>query len=74
VYGTLGVRAPGNTPGSRISSVGWADKNGNVWLFGGYGPDSVNDYGGITWVLNDLWEFSSSDMEWHGWEEAAPEE
>ena len=36
-YGTLGVAAAGNLPGSRESSSTWVDKNGNLWLFGGLG-------------------------------------
>jgi N-acetylneuraminic acid mutarotase len=60
VYGTLGVPATGNIPGGRYGAVGWADKSGNLWLFGGEGFD-VNDYGEI---LNDFWEFNPSSNEW----------
>lgn len=52
VYGTLGVAAPDNTPGVRISSSTWADKNGNLWLFGGMAEP------------NDLWEFNPTLGEW----------
>ncbi len=55
VYGTLRVPAPGNVPGSRDGEVGWTDKNGNLWLFGGEGFDS--SIGGSFLPLNDLWEY-----------------
>ena len=51
VYGTEGVAAPGNVPGSREASANWIDTSGNLWLFGG------SD-------LNDLWEFNPSSKEW----------
>jgi len=55
VYGTLGIPAPGNNPGSRQSAVSWTDNKGNFWLFGG------NNNG--MW-LNDLWEYNPSTNEW----------
>jgi N-acetylneuraminic acid mutarotase/ribosomal protein S11 len=61
VYGTLGTPAAGNVPGGREEAVGWTDKNGNLWLFGGIGHDD-SGYGGR--FLNDLWEFSPSIGEW----------
>jgi len=48
VYGTLGVGSVNNDPGGRSGSVGWADKNGDLWLFGG---GSQNGY------LSDVWRF-----------------
>jgi len=41
VYGTQGIPAPANVPGARYGAVSWADKNGNLWLFGGDGFDST---------------------------------
>ncbi len=64
VYGTLGVANAANHPGSRIGAVGWTAESGSLWLLGGYGTDSVDDYGGITWVLNDLWEFNTASRKW----------
>lgn len=55
IYGTSRVPAPGNVPGSRDGEVGWTDKNGNLWLFGGEGFDS--SIGGSFLPLNDLWEY-----------------
>lgn len=49
VYGTLGVTAASNIPGSRYSAVGWTDSSGNLWLFGGQTGYSGN--------LNDLWKY-----------------
>jgi len=60
VYGTEGQPAAANIPGARSGAVGWADANGNLWLFGGAGYDSA----GQTPTLNDLWEYSPSSGEW----------
>jgi N-acetylneuraminic acid mutarotase len=59
-YGTLGRPASSNTPGGRNSITSWTDSNGNLWLFGGSGFDSMGNYGG----LNDLWEFNPSTNLW----------
>lgn len=59
-YGIQGVPAARNVPGARQSAVGWIDAGGNLWLFGGYGYDSVGGYGD----LNDLWEYSPASGEW----------
>jgi N-acetylneuraminic acid mutarotase len=53
-YGTLGVPSSGNDPGARFGDAGWVDKQGNLWLFGGYGADSTENNMGD---LNDLWEY-----------------
>ena len=60
VYGTLGVPAAGNIPGSRALSFNWRDVNGNLWLFGGQGFDANSNY----LALNDLWVFSPAKNEW----------
>lgn len=59
-YGHQGQAASTNVPGSRSFAVSWVDANGNVWLFGGLGADSVGTVG----FLNDLWEFSPSTGDW----------
>jgi len=59
-YGTKGVAAPRNAPGSRDSAVAWVDLSGNLWLFGGTGITSP----GLTGDLNDLWKFDTSTLEW----------
>ena len=53
VYGTKGVPDITNHPGARFSSVSWTDKDGNFWLFGGYGHA---ESGGQGW-FDDLWKF-----------------
>ena len=58
VYGTLGVAAAGNIPGSREGAANWTDSSGHLWLFGGYIG------GGTPGNLNDLWEFDPSTNEW----------
>jgi len=53
VYGALDVFAAGNIPGSHTGGVGWADKNGHLWIFGGSGSSSSP-----TGMFNDLWEYA----------------
>lgn len=59
-YGTKGTAAPSNVPGGRYVAVSWVDSRGNLWLFGGFGYDSIGAYGD----LNDLWKFDSTTLEW----------
>jgi len=59
-YGTVGVAASTNQPGSRWGGMGWSDSGGNLWLFGGYG---INASGTIV-VLNDLWEYQGALKQW----------
>jgi hypothetical protein len=58
VYGTKGVAASTNSPGSRAGSVGWTDSKGNLWLFGGVG------FFGRGLALNDLWKFDGKNWTW----------
>lgn len=60
VYGTLGVAAPGNTPGSRRGAVTWTDPKGIMWLFGGLGLDINNSYG----EMNDVWRYNPTTKLW----------
>ncbi len=67
VYGTSQKFAAGNIPGSRINAASWTDSNGNLWLFGGQGFDSANNFDD----LNDFWEFNptlgtSGEWAWMG--------
>jgi hypothetical protein len=48
-------------PGGRQEAVGWADANGNLWLFGGEGLDSAGTPNGI---LNDLWVYNIAGSQW----------
>jgi N-acetylneuraminic acid mutarotase len=58
-YGTQGVAALTNVPGSRLEAVSWTDASGNLWLFGGSpGPD------GLFGLFNDLWKFSGGQWTW----------
>ncbi|WP_431210155.1 kelch repeat-containing protein [Puia sp. P3] len=59
VYGTMGVASAGNKPGARSRSVGWTDKDGNLWLFGG-----MHDGGTYTSYMSDLWKFDPSTSQW----------
>jgi N-acetylneuraminic acid mutarotase len=51
-YGTKGLPAPSNSPGARIGSTTWTDRQGNLWLFSGLGQP------------NDLWEFDPAANLW----------
>jgi hypothetical protein len=61
VYGTKGVAAGTNKPGSRRYSISWMDSSDNLWFFGGEGFDA-NDTKG--YYLNDLWKFDGTDWTW----------
>jgi hypothetical protein len=58
-FGTMGVAAASNTPGSRVDSATWIDAQGNLWLFGG---TSVN--GPLITAYSDLWEYSNGQWTW----------
>ncbi len=60
IYGQLGTPSPANRPGGRAGASAWTDANGDAWLFGGIGFNSVENYGD----LNDLWEFDPVRKEW----------
>ncbi|WP_317897986.1 kelch repeat-containing protein [Aurantibacillus circumpalustris] len=60
LYGTLGVPASTNNPGSRDGACQWKDASGNFWLFGGYGYDAAGNYD----ILNDLWKYTLSTNQW----------
>jgi N-acetylneuraminic acid mutarotase len=60
IYGTLGVAAAGNSPGARQFAVTWTSPSGDLWLFGGFGRDSIGSQG----ELGDLWKFTPSTGLW----------
>ncbi len=60
IYGTKGTPDAANVPGGRYESVSWKDNVGNLWLFGGYGLDSV----GKDDLLNDLWRYDPDNGTW----------
>lgn len=62
IYGTLGTAALTNVPGARDGGITWTDSSGNLWLFGGFGFDSVSTDGEN--YLNDLWKYNISSGEW----------
>jgi len=59
-YGTLGVPAANNIPGSRAQAASWTDPSGNFWLFGGINYDLNGSIG----QFNDLWKFSNGEWTW----------
>jgi len=60
IYGAPRSLTSGSYPGSRNFGVAWTDQNGNLWLFGGYGEDAVDQHGD----LNDLWKFVPTTRQW----------
>lgn len=64
IYGTKGVAAPGNTPGSRYKALSWTGKDGRFWLYAGRGDDDFGDCAGISQWLSDLWVFDPSTRLW----------
>lgn len=61
VYGTQGVPAAGNFPGSRgMGVVTWTDENGDLWMMGGDGFD-MNALQG---AMNDLWRYNIATNTW----------
>lgn len=60
VYGNMGVANSTNTPGARTNAVGWTDKSGNFWLFGGEGFAADGSLGSF----NDLWEYDPQTHDW----------
>lgn len=54
-YGTQGIPAPANIPGSRKHFSGWVDYCGNLYLFGGIGRPGSGSSG----YLNDLWKYNN---------------
>jgi N-acetylneuraminic acid mutarotase len=60
VYGTRGTAASSNVPGAREDGLSWLDSSGRLWLFGGYGFDSIGRRG----RLNDLWRHDPTTKEW----------
>jgi N-acetylneuraminic acid mutarotase len=60
VYGTKGIGSTVNYPGGRAESVTWTDGSGNLWLFGGNGPDINGNWG----HMNDLWKYTPGNGKW----------
>jgi len=52
------------TPGARANAATWCDESGHVWLFGGEGYDD-NTASTQPKLLNDLWLFNTSRLEWN---------
>ncbi len=50
-YGTVGIAAPANSPGSRQGTATWKSNNGDLYVFGGNLTNWPNSN-------NDLWKFT----------------
>lgn len=62
VFGTMGIPAPGNTPGALYSSASWIDKSGNLWLFGGSNTHALSN--AEIGFSNNLWKYNVTSNEW----------
>jgi hypothetical protein len=60
-YGTAGVPASDNIPGSRQNALTWVDTGGAFWLFGGASYDSTRTNESR---LNDFWTFDPASLKW----------
>lgn len=58
-YGSLGIPASNNKPGSRAASMTMMDQNGRLYLFGGGTQQSPNNN-----QFNDLWRFDPTTNNW----------
>ncbi|MBI5856094.1 MAG: T9SS type A sorting domain-containing protein [Sphingobacteriales bacterium] len=58
-YGTQGIENASNKPGARYGSQTWTDRNGNLWLYGGYGFDETS-----SGILNDIWKYDPVTNNW----------
>lgn len=58
VYGTIGNASSHFIPGPRYETTTWTENGTSLFLFGGFGHDSLNDDG----YLNDLWMVDISDF------------
>ena len=50
-WGVKGVSNPSNKPNGRAGGIGWTDKKGHLYTFGGSGTPFAT-------VYNDLWKFT----------------
>jgi hypothetical protein len=61
VYGTQGVAAAGNQPGSRRDATGWVGQDGKMYMFGGLGLAAT---GATLGDLSDLWSYDPVGAQW----------
>ncbi|MDB5283733.1 MAG: Ig-like, group 2, partial [Bacteroidota bacterium] len=59
-YGTQGVPSVNNTPPAMYQAAQWTDRQGNFWIFGGLGQDSV--YG--LKEQSALWKYDITANTW----------
>lgn len=58
-YGQMEIPDSSNTPNGRWQCNNWTDKEGMLWLFGGY-----NNENSLTGYYNDLWRYNPATNEW----------
>ena len=62
VRGTQGVPSPKTWPGPRHDAAAWTGRQGNLWLFGGYGGSASG--GSDVGTSNDLWKYAPATHMW----------
>ncbi len=60
IYGSFGVFASGNVPGTRFGSSSFIDGNGQLYLFGGRGYDNAGSFA----EMNDIWVYNVTLNQW----------
>jgi hypothetical protein len=52
VYGEKGIPNSNNIPGGRFGAASWIDSYGNMWIFGGVGYSSNDNFVGNVILIN----------------------
>ncbi|MDH5379922.1 MAG: T9SS type A sorting domain-containing protein [Cyclobacteriaceae bacterium] len=63
-YGTKGIPSSDNFPDRTEGIQSWMDKNGNFWVFGGFGYDSLGHKIHYPNLRNELWKYNLSEGTW----------
>jgi len=60
-YGPPAVGSASTRPGARSKFAAWTDRDGGLWLFGGFGKAVSNT---TALPLNDLWRYNPATNRW----------
>jgi hypothetical protein len=59
-YGLKGIASPESQPGPTSRTGGWTDKNGNLYLYGGFVHDTTDGKNSFI----DIWKWDGSNWAW----------